>query len=142
MQEESIFIMFKYQPHKLIMKSQEPLSANIYLGTIDASTQVAAQAFLHKIFSKYDYSEAILFGSRARKDHHPESDMDVAVLLKGVPGKFIATKLAMDDLAYEVLLDTGIRISPLPIWSEEWAHPEKYSNPSLITNIQREGIRL
>ncbi len=68
--------------------------------------------------------------------------MDVAVLLKGVPGKFIATKLAMDDLAYEVLLETGIRISPLPIWSEEWAYPENYSNPSLITNIQREGIRL
>jgi len=44
----------------------------------------------------------------------------VAVLLSGQPGKFIETKFAMDDLAYEVLLKTGIRIQPLPIWQSEW----------------------
>ena len=124
------------------MKSQEPAFTNNPMGTIDATTQVAARAFLNKIFEKYDFSTAILFGSRARNEHHSESDMDIAILLKGMPGDFVETKLDMDDLAYEVLLDTGIRISPLPIWSEEWAHPENYSNPSLITNIQREGIRL
>ena len=124
------------------MKSQEPAFTNNPMGTIDATTQVAARAFLNKIFEKYDFSMAILFGSRARNEHHSESDMDIAILLKGMPGDFVETKLDMDDLAYEVLLDTGIRISPLPIWSEEWAHPENYSNPSLITNIQREGIRL
>ena len=109
---------------------------------LDASLRDAAKAFLIKVSSKYDYTEAILFGSRARKDHHSESDMDVAVLLKGIPGQFVATKLAMDDLAYDVLLDTGIRITPLPIWAEEWAHPESYSNPALLANIQREGLRL
>ncbi len=124
------------------MKSQEPAFTNNPMGTIDATTQVAARAFLNKIFEKYDFSMAILFGSRARNEHHSESDMDIAILLKGMPGDFVETKLDMDDLAYEVLLETGIRISPLPIWSEEWAHPENYSNPSLITNIQREGIRL
>jgi len=124
------------------MKSQEPTFTTNPIGTIDVTTQVAARAFLNKIFEKYDFSMAILFGSRARNEHHSESDMDIAILLKGMPGDFVETKLDMDDLAYEVLLDTGIRISPLPIWSEEWAHPENYSNPSLITNIQREGIRL
>jgi antitoxin ChpS len=48
----------------------------------------------------------------------------------------------MDDLAYDVLLDTGIRIQPLPIWEDEWEHPEAYSNPLLLKNIEREGIRL
>jgi hypothetical protein len=48
----------------------------------------------------------------------------------------------MDDLAYEVLLQTGIRIQPLPIWQEEWDHPEAYSNPSLINNVRNEGIVL
>lgn len=70
------------------------------------------------------------------------SIVDVAVLLHGEPGSFVATKLAMDDFAYDVLLDTGIRIQPLPIWEEEWAHPERYSNPRLLYNIEREGIRL
>ncbi len=84
----------------------------------------------------------MLFGSRARRDYHNESDADVAVLLTGLPGKFIETKFAMDDLAYEVLLDSGIRFQPLPIWQTEWDHPEQYSNPELLRNIQREGILL
>jgi hypothetical protein len=64
------------------------------------------------------------------------------VLLLGSPGKFIASKLAMDDLAYDVLLDTGIRIQPLPVWESEWNQPENYSNPWLLKTIANEGIRL
>jgi antitoxin ChpS len=48
----------------------------------------------------------------------------------------------MADLAYEVLLDTGIRIQPLPIWRSQWEHPERYSNPMLLKNIQAEGVIL
>ena len=66
----------------------------------------------------------------------------MAVLLDGQPGKFVETKLAMDDIAYEVLLDTGIRIQPLPIWQTEWDNPEQYVNPELLQNIRREGISL
>lgn len=99
-------------------------------------------AFLSKVSGKYGYTEAILFGSHARDYYNSESDMDVAVLLRGAPGKFVATKLAMDDLAYEVLLDTGIRIAPFLIWMGEWANPEGYSNPTLLINIQREGLGL
>jgi predicted nucleotidyltransferase len=108
----------------------------------DPATLAALQAFVQKISTRSDFSSAILFGSRARHSHHTESDADVAVLLSGVPEKFIATKFAMDDLAYEVLLETGIRIQPLPIWQTEWEHPENYSNPRLLKNIAREGIRL
>jgi len=56
--------------------------------------------------------------------------------------KFVSIKLAMDDLAYDVLLEIGIRIQPLPVWEEEWNHPETYSNPRLLHNIEREGIWL
>ena len=118
------------------------MPANPNQGPLDAALTAASKAFLGKISGKYDYIEAILFGSRARQDNRPDSAMDVAVLLKGIPGKFVATKLAMDDLSCDVLLDTGIRITPLSIWADEWAHPENYSNPALIANIQREGIRL
>jgi predicted nucleotidyltransferase len=108
---------------------------------IDPATARAARAFIEKLAGSYDYAGAILFGSRARKTHRPDSDADVAVLLHGRPAKFVATKLAMADLAYDVLLETGIRIQPLPIWEEEWEHPEAYSNPRLLHNIEREGIR-
>ena len=110
--------------------------------TNDAATTAALRAFVQKISVRADFVEAILFGSRARRSHQTDSDADVAVLLSGTPGKFVPTKLAMDDLAYEVLLETGVRIQPLPVWQSEWEHPENYSNPHLLQNIAREGIRL
>jgi len=41
-----------------------------------------------------------------------------------------------------VLLETGIRIQPLPVWESEWEHPEEYPNPELLANIANEGFRL
>jgi len=111
------------------------------MADIDRETANATRAFINLVASRYDLAGAILFGSRARNSHRPDSDADVAVLLHGRPGRFVATKLAMADLAYDILLETGIRIQPLPIWEEEWAHPDAYSNPHLLHNIEREGIR-
>ena len=109
---------------------------------MDKETGNATRLFIEKVASHYDMAGAILFGCRARNTHSTESDADVAVLLRGRLGKFVATKLAMDDLAYDVLLEIGIRIQPLLVWEEEWNHPETYSNPRLLHNIEREGIWL
>ncbi len=111
------------------------------LTDIDQKTIAATHAFMEAVAKQYAVAGAILFGSRARQAHHPDSDADVAVLLHG-HGKFVDTKMEMDDLAYDVLLETGIRIQPLPIWEFEWNHPEAHSNPRLLFNINREGIRL
>lgn len=109
---------------------------------IDGATEHAVRLFLKKLEGRYDLMEAIVFGSRARGVHRPDSDADIAVLLKGKPGKFVDTALAMADIAYDVLLETGIHIGPLPIWEEEWRHPGDYPNPQLLKNIEREGKRL
>ncbi len=112
------------------------------IAVIDKETELAARAFIVKIAGQYNYAGAILFGSRARNTNRPDSDADIAVLLHGEHGKFVDVKLDMADIAYDVLLETGIRIQPLPIWEDEWDHPEAYSNPRLLHNIEREGIRL
>lgn len=109
---------------------------------LDPATDFATHAFLERVRARFDVAEAFLFGSRARGDFLPDSDADVVVLLRGKPGKLLPTKLEMSDIAYDVLLDTGINVSPLPVWLDEWAHPEVYSNPSLLENIAREGVRL
>ena len=79
---------------------------------IDSATLAASRLFLERISRSYDYAGAFLFGSRARKTHRTDSDADVAVLLRGMPAQFVGTKLAMDDIAYDVLLETGIRVQP------------------------------
>ena len=112
------------------------------MARIDHDTEEAVRRFLDLIARRYEMAGAILYGSRARGTHPSDSDADVAVLLKGDHQRVLPTTLAMADVAYDVLLDTGINISPLPVWVDEWEHPETYTNPALLNNIAREGVRL
>ena len=119
-----------------------PVSMSNAGGRIDGATAHALRCFLAMIADRYDLAGAILYGSRARGTHRPDSDADVAVLLRGEHRRVLPTTLAMSDLAYDVLLDTGINISPLPVWLDEWEHPSAAANPALLREIARDGIRL
>lgn len=109
---------------------------------IDQATKEAVRRFVASIAGRYDIVEVIVYGSRARGTHRADSDADVAVLLRGKHERLLSAKLAMADAAFDVLLDTGILISPLPIGLDDWESPEQYSNPNLLQNINRDGIRL
>lgn len=111
-------------------------------GVMDSATDRAINAFSKKVALRHVLAKLILFGSRARGDGRLDSDADVAVVLSEAHGDFMQTKLEMADMAFDVLLETGVLIQPLPIWEDEWSHPEAYSNPRLLENIQREGIAL
>lgn len=107
---------------------------------IDTATAVAVNIFSEKISDLFRVRSLILFGSRARGQFRPDSDADLAVLLSGPSGRFISAKLEMADIAFDVLLDTGVRIEAFPIWEDEWEHPDAYRNPYLLHNIERDGI--
>ncbi len=107
---------------------------------LDAATGHAVTAFLDRVAAMFPVRHAILFGSRARDEFQPESDADVAVLLSGPHGQFMAARLAMADIAFDVMLETGIRIEPLPVWEDEWDNPDAYRNPKLLRNIERDGV--
>ncbi len=109
---------------------------------LDQDTEQAVRRFIALIADRYEIAETIVYGSRARGIYRADSDADIAVLLRGEHQRFMAAKLDMADVAFDVLLETGILISPLPIWLEEWDHPEHYSNPALLKNIAKEGVRL
>ena len=112
------------------------------MSRIDPSTEEAVRRFLALVSERYDVAGAILYGSRARGTHDHESDADVAVLLNGEHRRRLPVKLDMAGTAFDVMLDTGVLVSPYPIWVDEWDHPEDFSNPALLSNIGREGIRL
>jgi predicted nucleotidyltransferase len=109
---------------------------------IDPGTERAVRAFIVKMAGQYDLAGVVLFGSRARGNFYPESDADIAVLLRGVPGRRVDAALKMADIAFDVMLETGVLIEAIPLWEDEWEHPERFSNPALIENIRREGVRL
>ncbi len=109
---------------------------------IDPKTEEAVRHFLSLIAPHYDVAGAILYGSRARGTHRADSDADVAVLLKGPRGNAYRVVWDMAKEAVTVLLEDGIDISPLPVWMDEWQHPDTAQNPALLRNIAREGVRL
>lgn len=109
---------------------------------IDPATAHAAKIFLQRIASRYPYDQAILFGSRARQTHRPDSDADIAVILSGPQHERSAAAIEMAGIAFDVLLDTGVLIQALPLWPVELEHPDQFSNPALIAAIQTEGVVL
>lgn len=86
--------------------------------------------------------DALLFGSRAHGEARPDSDADIVILLHGPRGSFMQTKLEMADIAFDAMLDTGIRIQPLPVWEDEWSNPDSWPNSELLHNVKRSGIRV
>jgi predicted nucleotidyltransferase len=79
---------------------------------IDPATAQALRLFAERISAKYDVLDLMLFGSRARGDHARDSDADVAVLRRGDHQRLLPTELATADEAFDVLLETGMRIQP------------------------------
>src|SRR5260363_277875 len=61
------------------------------MNRIDPQTEAAVRRFLALIADRFDIAGAIVYGSRARGTHRPESDADVAVLLKGERQRFRKT---------------------------------------------------
>jgi predicted nucleotidyltransferase len=109
---------------------------------IDQRVLEAAQSFVARAAERFDVKSAAVFGSRARNEGHTFSDVDVALFLNGKPGDFADTKLALADLAYDILLEQDLLIDPLPVWEEERRAPANYRNPGLLKNIERDGILL
>lgn len=111
------------------------------MNKVDPDTERAVRRFMHLIPSRFHMNSAILFGSRARGTHDESSDADVAVLLDGQAQPVLKTSLDLADLAFDVLLETGVNINPIPVWMTEWQHPQTHSNPTLLANIARDGVQ-
>ncbi|MBA7539850.1 hypothetical protein ES705_32135 [subsurface metagenome] len=79
----------------------------------------------------------VVYGSRARGDAEPESDMDVLVVLNG-PNTAKARR-HINDCAWEAGFEYGLVISPVTVSRNNWENgPEKYS--LLAQAVEEEGI--
>ncbi|MDP9013260.1 MAG: nucleotidyltransferase domain-containing protein [Pseudomonadota bacterium] len=108
---------------------------------LDPDTEGAVRDFLARIPADIQLERAILFGSRARGEHRPDSDADVALILheRGDDGM---TLMMLAELAYYAYLDTGIMVQPVTIAIEDWLNPAAFPRPGFLRNVAREGIVL
>ena len=109
---------------------------------LDTETERAARAFLRRLDGEYSVIDACLYGSRARGDHTPDSDADLALILRGDKGNRYSVVRDFGGVGFDVMMETGILVHALPLWESEFLEPSHFSNPALIENIKRDGLRL
>ena len=80
-----------------------------------------------------------LFGSRARGDHRPDSDADVAVVLEDGDWSKVKELVALGELSFDILIDYRLNIHGWPLAESEWNDPERHSNPFLVRAIRRDA---
>jgi uncharacterized protein len=81
----------------------------------------------------HDLDRIVLFGSRARRDDHEDSDWDVAVFLKRAVTA--ADQRSVSEVGYHVMCETGAMIQSMALPAARWL-----ANDELIRNIRRDGV--
>jgi hypothetical protein len=75
---------------------------------------------------------------RARGEDRPDSDADLALILAEGEGDWeLVGNLA--ELAYDVFLERGVLIQPVPISLRHWLNPERFPRPGFLRNVARDS---
>ena len=83
-----------------------------------------------------------LFGSRARGDHRPDSDADVAVVLADGDRRYWGEKMNLVDLIVGLGLDLYLYVQPWPFSDGEWNDPERSPRARLARSAGRDARAL
>ena len=83
---------------------------------------------------------SVLFGSYARGDAEPGSDIDVLLLVDASRQDISARNWQVGNLAAELLLDYGIVVSPI-VENRDYFNKNVNVLP-FYRNVEREGVRL
>ena len=97
------------------------------------------ETFKSSLFKRLALHKIILFGSRARGDAEPYSDMDVVVVLDQKPEEYDSAYVS--DCAWEAGFEHGIVVVPIVFSRDEWEKsPERYS--LLAMAVKKEGVTI
>ena len=94
------------------------------ISTTDISTAVS------RVLTQYDVSEAYLFGSFARGEQTPDSDID----LRLVCGNTI-TLGTLYELSYELEMELGRKVDVV-------TNPPEHMRPAFRKSIEQEEVRV
>jgi len=95
------------------------------------------KSFIERVRAKYEITQAILFGSRARGDHLADSDYDIVLVSPDFQGIFFSQRSA---LMYDFWTHWPLDIEPLCYTPEEFE--KKKTQTGIVSEAVREGVVL
>ncbi len=96
------------------------------------------ETFAHLVCKKVSLRSVVLFGSRARGDAEPDSDMDVLVIVEDLAEK---DEDYISECAWEAGFESGIVVVPVVFSRFDWENgPERYS--LLAEAVKSDGVYL
>lgn len=96
------------------------------------------EKFKHLLSKKTQVDQIVLFGSRARGDAAPDSDMDILVIVDNPTDEI---EEYISTCAWEAGFEDGMVIVPVVFAKKDWeTGPEKFS--LLAQAIEKEGVPL
>jgi predicted nucleotidyltransferase len=107
---------------------------------LQSGEQLAISKFVDRLQQHYPERvyRTVLFGSKARGDSGPWSDIDILVVVDQDDWRF---SHAISNLAADVSLEYDVLIGPRVIGQERWERMKRYRF-SLYQNIIADGIPL
>lgn len=107
---------------------------------LTANEQMSIRAFLQRLDQAYGHAiqQIILFGSKARGDSQPESDIDILII---VDEEDWALRDEISRIAAQLSLAHDVLIGPRVIGAERWRRM-KSDRFTLYENVSREGLIL
>ena len=116
---------------------REKTPAPIRDSAMNKTEKIVLDRFKALLSERIGLHRLILFGSRARGDADPDSDLDVLVVLDSQPTD--SGRDLISDCAWEAGFDYGLIVVPIVFTRREWEEgPERYS--LLSQAVQAEGI--
>ena len=104
---------------------------------MNKTERIVLERFKALLSERIGLHRLILFGSRARGDADPDSDLDVLVILDSQPTDTGGDLIS--ECAWEAGFDHGLVVVPIVFAKREWEEgPERYS--LLYQAVQAEGI--
>lgn len=97
------------------------------------------QEIKQRIAAEQPNAEVILYGSFARGDAGPDSDIDLLILINKPEIKYAETARLTGSL-YRYGIQTGRLVSPLVRTKKDWE--EKFYFTPFYHNVKKEGIAL
>ena len=98
-------------------------------------TQEKVAEAVRRLVAAVDPLEIIAFGSRARGQHRPDSDLDLAAILD------VPEEETLRTIPGDIFNGLGMPVDLLPIAKERYDRFRPWLN-SVHRNIEQEGIRL